>query len=217
MTENARSEPLRLVVVNDYQVIVDGVAAMLAAHAGRVEVMRAATGPDAERALESEDADLVLFDPFGSDRSLATSLTELRAVGHHRVVVFTWRRSQAEIAEALAHGVAGYVSKTLPAEELVTTLEAIHRGERLVVPPPRSPRTAPQGNWPGREAGLTPRESEILCLIGKGLTNQEISAFAHVGSESLKTHIRSAYGRIGVTRRTQAIVWCTRNGLISDD
>ncbi len=65
------------------------------------------------------------------------------------------------------------------------------------------------GDWPGREAGLSPREAEILALITQGLSNQEIADRAYLSINSVKTYIRSAYRKIGVTRRTQAAVWAS--------
>ena len=70
------------------------------------------------------------------------------------------------------------------------------------------------GDWPGRDHGLSARESEVLCLIAQGLSNQEIADRAYLSINSVKTYIRSAYRKIGVERRTQAVLWATRNGLV---
>ena len=72
------------------------------------------------------------------------------------------------------------------------------------------------GEWPGRSHGLTARESEVMALIAQGLTNQEIAERAYLSVNSVKTHIRSAYRKIGVERRSQAVLWATRNGFLPD-
>ena len=72
------------------------------------------------------------------------------------------------------------------------------------------------GDWPGRSAGLSPREAEVVALITRGLSNQEIAERAHVSMNSIKSYIRSAYRKIGVERRTQAVLWAVANGFQPD-
>lgn len=67
-------------------------------------------------------------------------------------------------------------------------------------------------DWPGRHAGLTPRESEVMGLIAQGLRNDEIAKRLYLSINSVKTYIRSAYRRMGVERRSQAILWAVHNG-----
>ena len=68
-------------------------------------------------------------------------------------------------------------------------------------------------DWPGRSEGLTARESEMLALITQGKSNAEIAAITYLSPNSVKTYIRSAYAKIGVTSRTQAVLWGVRYGL----
>ena len=72
------------------------------------------------------------------------------------------------------------------------------------------------GEWPGREAGLTAREAEVLALITQGLSNQEIAERSYLSINSVKTYIRTAYRKVGVTRRAQAVVWGMQHGLAPD-
>ena len=72
------------------------------------------------------------------------------------------------------------------------------------------------GDWPGRAAGLTPREAEILALITQGLSNQEIANRAYLSINSVKTYIRTAYRKINVTSRSQAVLWGVENGFKPD-
>jgi DNA-binding CsgD family transcriptional regulator len=71
-------------------------------------------------------------------------------------------------------------------------------------------------DWPGRSAGLTRRESEILCLISQGKSNAEVAATVFLSANSVKSHIRSTYRKIGVTRRTQAVLWGVAHGFGPD-
>ena len=68
------------------------------------------------------------------------------------------------------------------------------------------------GDWPGRSAGLTPREAEIIALITQGLSNQEIAERAFLSINSVKTYIRTAYRKINVTSRSQAVLWGVDHG-----
>ena len=72
------------------------------------------------------------------------------------------------------------------------------------------------GVWPGREFGLTEREAEVLALITQGLSNQEIAERSYLSINSVKTYIRTAYRKIGVTRRSQAVVWGMKHGFEPD-
>ena len=72
------------------------------------------------------------------------------------------------------------------------------------------------GDWPGRSFGLSPREAEILALITQGLTNKEIAGRVYLSINSVKTYIRSAYRKINVERRPQAVLWGVQNGFRPD-
>ena len=99
----------------------------------------------------------------------------------------------------------------------MAAIEKVHAGSVVVSddPAPR-PATTPlaHGDWPGRAHGLSARESEVLALIAQGLSNQEIADGAFLSINSVKTYIRSAYRKIGVERRTQAVLWATGNGFV---
>ena len=93
-----------------------------------------------------------------------------------RVVVYTWNFHPDLIASATAKGASGYLSKTLPARDLVTALQAVHAGEIVISAHATHARPATGLDWPGRTEGLTDRESEILALITQGKSNLEVAA-----------------------------------------
>ena len=101
----------------------------------------------------------------------------------------------------------GYLSKTLPARDLVAALEAVHAGEIVVSEPPQRARSASGLDWPGRREGLTDRESEILALITQGKSNAEVAALTYLSPNTVKSYIRTIYRKIGVGSRTQAVLW----------
>ena len=92
----------------------------------------------------------------------------------------------------------------------------VNIGGEKVFPLSRRGRATPSGNWPGRAEGLTPRESEVLALITQGLSNLEIVHRSGLSINSIKSYIRTAYRKIGVTSRSQAVLWGVEHGMRPD-
>ncbi|MDI6911622.1 response regulator transcription factor [Nocardioides sp.] len=206
------SSPIRVAIVNDYEIVIAGVAAMLAPHHDRVAVVEL----DSQLPVIS-DVDVVLYDTFGQVQGDAVDLEDLLAGDTAPVVIFSWNLQPDLVRRALEHGAAGYLSKGMSAGEIVAAIEAIHRGE--TVSPPPSAETVDRdvsGVWPGREVGLTAREAEVLALITQGLSNQEIAQQTYLSINSVKTYIRTAYRKIEVTRRAQAVAWGMTHGFTPD-
>src|SRR6202012_3888424 len=99
-----------------------------------------------------------------------------------------------------------------PAEELVAALGAIHSGDTVVSDPPRRVGSALALDWPGRIQGITDRESEVLALITQGKSNAEIAGLTYLSPNTVKSYIRNVYRKIGVTTRTQAVLWGVAHG-----
>src|SRR4051812_28410363 len=112
--------PLRLAIVNDYEIVVAGVAAMLAPHADRVEVVELDSGMPV-----ASDVDLVLYDSFGQVQGQLMDLDRLLDGTEARVVVFSWNVQRELVEHALERGAAGYISKALSAEEVVDAIEQV--------------------------------------------------------------------------------------------
>ena len=97
----------------------------------------------------------------------------------------------------------------------MTALRAVHSGETVVSPQLDAGRTA-QGDWPGREEGLTAREAEVIALITQGYSNSDIAAMASLSINSVKSYIRSSYRKMGVASRTNAVLWGLDHGMSPD-
>jgi two-component system, NarL family, response regulator LiaR len=89
----------------------------------------------------------------------------------------------------------------------------VHAGETVTPGRLRLADEREHGDWPGREVALSARESEVIALIARGLSNQEIADRAYLSINSVKTYIRSAYRKIEVTSRSQAVLWALAHGL----
>ena len=199
--------PLRVAIVNDYDLVVAGVAAMLEPHHERVAVVEL----DSNLPVVSE-VDVILYDTFGQVQGDGVDLEDLVRGSGARVVIFSWNTQPDLVERAIRKGASGYLSKELSSEEVVGALESVHEGKIVVPHPSLSPAHEAKGDWPGREAGLTAREAEVLALITQGFSNQEIAERSYLSINSVKTYIRTAYRKIGVTRRAQAVVWGMKHG-----
>ena len=198
---------IRLAIVNDYEVIVAGVAAMLSEDRHRIQVT--ALDPTAE---DIDSVDVILYDTFGPADSSMERLEDLVRGSSAPVVVYSWKLRADVARDAISHGAAGYLSKAMTGHEIADAVQAVVRGE-IVVSPEISPAAdLVGGNWPGRTAAnLTAREAEVLSMIAAGMSNQEIADRSYLSINSVKTIIRSAYRKIGAQRRSQAVRWAIEN------
>jgi NarL family two-component system response regulator LiaR len=203
--------PIRLAIVNDYEVVVRGLADMLADYTDELEIVEL----DSQVPV-SVPVDIALYDTFAQTQGDSPDVEDLI---HNplvrRVVVYTWNIQARLIEGTLARGASAYLSKTLPAAELALALRAVHAGERVISPDPGS---APLvgGDWPGRAEGLTAREAEVIALITQGLSNAEIADRASLSINSVKSYIRTSYRKMGVTSRTNAVLWGLEHGFSPD-
>ena len=203
--------PIRVAIVNDYEIVVAGVASVLAPYADRLKVVELDSGLPVV-----SDVDVILYDTFAAVQGDGIDLEDLVRGSPAKVVIFSWNLQGELVQRALDRGAAGYLSKGLAAAEIVAGVEAVHRGEQIT--PPRSGPSGPGdvSAWPGRDLGLSAREAEVLALITQGLSNQEIAERTYLSINSVKTYIRTAYRKIGVARRSQAVLWGTRHGFEPD-
>ena len=170
---------------------------------------------DDPRAMDDEELAEVPDPPQPeSDHEEIRVLIENPRARH--VVVYTWNFHPDLVEHARRQGVHGYISKSLSAEDLVAALEAVHAGEVVVSEPPPRARPASGSDWPGRSKGLSDRESEVLALITQGKSNDEIAALTYLSINTVKSYVRSAYRKIGVESRTQAVLWGVENGFKPD-
>jgi two-component system, NarL family, response regulator LiaR len=204
-------DPVRVAIVNDYELVVVGVAALLQPYRERVEVVEL----DANLPVVRE-VDVVLYDTFGQVQGKGIDVIALRDGGDAKVAVYSWNLHHELVQESLDAGADGYISKGLDAEELVQAIERIHAGEKLIPSGGGSVNQKPEATYPGKEQGLTVRESEIIALITQGLSNREIAERSYLSINSVKTYIRTAYRKMGVERRSQAVLWGIKHGFEPD-
>jgi DNA-binding NarL/FixJ family response regulator len=206
-------KPICVALVDDYDVVLIGLAHMFDRYRDRVVVAEI----DANQAT-NDSVDIVLYDSFAQPESDHDHIAELvRNRNARRVVVYTWNFHPELVETARRLGVDGYLSKTLAARDLVGALERIHGGEQIFMEaPPRRASSANGLDWPGRREGITDRESEILALITQGKSNAEVAKLTYLSPNTVKSYIRSVYRKIGVDSRTQAVLWGVDHGFTPD-
>ena len=204
-------DTLRIAIANDYEIVVEGLAQMLRPFGDRVRVVETVANEPV-----SQDVDIVLYDNFGQSHHKGLDVDVLLSEARARhLVIYTWHIDPALVDVALDIGATGYLPKNLTADELVSALERINAGE--VVAPETSPDPQPgSGDWPGRTFGLSERESEIIALITQGLTNEQIADRAYLSINTVKSYIRTAYRKMGVRSRSQAVLWGIDHGFRPD-
>ena len=197
----APSNPVRLVLVDDHEMVIEGLKAMLAVFNDRVEVVGQAVG--AERALsviETLDPDIVLCDVRMEGSSGLDLCRVLRERDPNRkVVMLSVYDDEQYLFQALRVGASGYLLKSISSDELVRQLEFAHSGQTAIDPgmAARAAGTAARLQrdefWPGVRQGLTQRESEILSFVVAGLSNRGIANKLVFGEETVKSHLRSIF------------------------
>ncbi|HEV2371627.1 MAG TPA: response regulator transcription factor [Streptosporangiaceae bacterium] len=212
---------MRVVLVDDHEMVLEGLKAMLARFAGRVRVVgEAASAEEAQRVVAALTPDVVLCDVRlrgSSGLDLCQRLCEQNP--DCRVLLLSVYDDEQYLYQALRAGAAGYLLKRVGGEELVGYLEQVRAGE-TVVDATLAGRVASSAArlhsgefWPGARLGLTQRESEVLGFIVAGLSNRAIASRLVIGDETVKSHVRALYRKLGVSDRAGAVAAALREGV----
>ncbi|MFG3520170.1 response regulator [Nocardia nova] len=219
-------EPLRVLVVDDQQVMREGLVALL----GLVDEVRvvgaAGDGEQALRAVAETGPDVVLMD-LRMPVLDGVEATRRIAADHPgtAVLVLTTYADDASIVSALRAGARGYLTKDAGRAEIVAAIRAAAAGQStfdatvsqrlvdaLIGARDRPAPSAPAAGTPN-PGGLTAREVEVVALITRGLSNAEIAAHLFVSPATVKTHINNAFAKIGARNRADAVRYGYRHGL----
>lgn len=205
---------IRVLVVEDHGLVRAGLEALLGGLDDVVVVGAVPDGAAAVQVTAREQPDVALVDLHLPGMTGVEAIQRLLVASPAtRVVVLTSFSDREEVASALAAGAVGYQLKDSEPGDLVRAIRAAARGEApvdwRVAAVLLHPRTA-------RSVGLTGRERDVLRLVAGGLANKQIARRLGISEKTVKTHLTSAYQRIGVTDRTSAALWAERNGLTAD-
>jgi DNA-binding NarL/FixJ family response regulator len=204
---------MRILIVDDHPVVRAGLHGMLSAEPDLDVVAEAADGEEAVRLTASLHPDVVLMDlrMAGLDGVEATARITA-ASPQVKVLILTTYDTDADIVRAVEAGASGYLLKDTPRGELAEAIRAAAHGETVLAPQVaaklvsrmRAPAVQP----------LTPRETEVLKLVARGLANAEIGRELFISEATVKTHLVRTFGKLGVDDRTAAVTKAMALGLL---
>ena len=206
---------IRVLVVDDHAVVREGLRAFLELQDGIEVAGEAADGEEAVTAAERLVPDVILMDLVMPKLDGIAAMRVLRErLPGARVIVLTSFLDDDKLLPALRAGAAGYLLKNAQPQELVRAVRAAHAGEALLDPvvAARVVETFAGGGEPLDR--LTPREREVLELIGRGFPNKRIARELDISEKTVKAHVGRVLAKLGVTDRTQAAVFAVRAGLV---
>ncbi len=198
--------PVTAAIISAHEIVHTGLVGMFATRPGSIEVVTFDPGaPDRQ-------PDVILYDVFGLHDGDGDDLDGYVKDTDCAVVAMARDLRPDLAARAVAKGVDACVSMTVEIDEIIDVIRSAVAGEgQPDASGPGAESGAPYAVL-GEEVGLTPRETEILRLLTLGLSNQQIADECFLSINSVKSYIRSAYRRIDVTSRSQAVVWCLQHG-----
>ena len=212
---------LRVVIIDDHQMVLDGLKAMLQPSREQTQIGGECSDPERAVALVGElKPDAVLLDiRLRGASGLDLCKDILAALPDCKVVFLTVYDDEQYLYQALRVGAAGFLLKRIRGGELVDYLRRICDGE-ILIDPTLAGRVALSAArlhsgefWPGAHLGLTQRESVVLSLLVAGLSNRAIAAKLVVSEETVKTHSRGIYRKLGVADRAGAVAVALREGV----
>jgi two-component system, NarL family, response regulator LiaR len=214
------NEPIRVIVVDDHDLLRKGVRDLLTEHGLRV-VGEAADGADAVRLVAHAAPDVVVMDLNMPRMSGIEATRRLSMVAPaSRVLVLTVSADDETVAEAIEAGASGYLLKDASGDEIASGVRAAAAGEALISPRIAArvlERMRPPGGGVGPGAGgaeLTDREVEVLRLLSAGRDNAAIAQELFISPRTVKNHISSILAKLHVDNRIQAAVYAVRKGLV---
>ena len=188
----------RVALVNDYELVLRGLAGILDPFRDRLRVVELDVGTSPQQRV-----DIALFDTYGHPRNgidRVHALADDPRVSH--VVVYTWAITNEQCDAAVEAGARGVLAKSETAEALVHALLAVADGEVVVSPSFRRPHGY---TWPGHDIGLTARESEVAAFLSIGLSNREMADALSISEHTVKSHLKAIFVKTGVASRAQAV------------
>ncbi|MDR1153032.1 MAG: response regulator transcription factor [Bifidobacteriaceae bacterium] len=221
------ADPIRVLLVDDQEMIRDGLAALLVS-SGQIDVVGfAGDGHEAVEVAGRVTPDVIVMDIRMPRLDGLQATAQITAAKQHedtppRILILTTFDHDDYVYEALAAGASGFMLKDASAQELIDAVRVVHAGDGLLAPSVTkrliaefaTRRRAGRGTNPGALSQLTPREVDVLREIARGLSNAEIATHLYLSEQTVKTHVAHILMKLAVRDRTQAVVFAYENGVV---
>jgi DNA-binding NarL/FixJ family response regulator len=209
-------DPIRVLIVEDHRVVAEGLAALIN-HQGDMKVVgEAGSVADCVDLAADLGPDVVLLDfrlPDGTGAEAATAIREIRPEA--KLIFLTREDTEAARFAAVQAGASAFIHKSKAASEVVDAIRDVARGRVLITPRTIATLLAKRRAIEAQLERLTPREREVLQLMGEGLSSRSVAAKMGISYTTVRTHIRSLGSKLGVHSKLEAIVKARELGLIS--
>jgi DNA-binding NarL/FixJ family response regulator len=214
VSENAEGDAatarIRVLVADDHPIVRAGLATVVSQQLGLELVGEAADGVEAVAIVRERRPDVVLMDLRMPRMDGVTAIRQIKAeFPEVRVLALTTYEGDVDIYRALEAGARGYLTKDMLLTEVLSAIRAVHRGER-VIPTPVAARLA---EFTPR-VDLTERETEVVRLVARGLSNREIAGVIGRSDETVKLHLKNIFSKLGVADRTEAVTLAISRGIL---
>jgi two-component system, NarL family, response regulator DevR len=216
VAESAPAQTLRLLVVDDHEVVRQGLVALLDRRPGFQVVAQAGSVQESIAQARLHRPDIVVMDVRLPDGSGVEACREIRAeLPETRVIMLTSFPDDEAVLSAIVAGASGYLLKQIRARDLVSALEAVGRGESLLDPAVTERvlervRRIAAGGSNDELSVLTPQEQKILMLVAEGKTNKEIAAEVFLSDKTVKNYVSSILSKLNLERRAQAAAFVAK-------
>jgi DNA-binding NarL/FixJ family response regulator len=223
VTSSGAQRPLRLLVVDDHEVVRRGLVSLLDRRAGFEVVAEAGSVAESIEAAARFEPDLVIMDVRLPDGSGIEACREIRtARPTTRVIMLTSYPDEEAVLSAIIAGASGYLLKQVRGRDLVSALEAVGRGESLLDPAVTEKvlervRRVATGSASDELADLTSQERKILLLVAEGKTNKEIAGEIYLSDKTVKNYVSSILTKLNLQRRAQAAAFVAKHHLAPPD
>lgn len=210
------SDPIRVMIVDDHDMVRRGLVAFLNVNTDLVMVGEASNGQKALELCEEVEADVILMDLVMPVMDGASATRAIRERWPEiQIVALTSFEEKELVQSALKAGAISYLLKNVTADALAEAIRAAHAGQSTLAPEATQVliQSARQGPMPGDD--LTPREREVLALMVEGLTNPDIAESLNVSRSTARAHVSQILSKLGVNNRAEAIALAFRLKLVT--